>query len=171
MRFDDGKTQAWVVLSLCAALTLTLVVVIGILVTRHAGDWAKVITNDDMHAPAPLASPDVPLPPDSAVPTPLNPGSWVGADDYPPSALRAAEEGVVKAALDVDQAGRPVRCMIVESSGVAALDRATYAAFMRSGRFNHGLAQDGPAHVRHWPGVRVRWTLPLFETPEVANTG
>ena len=72
-------------------------------------------------------------------PSPVAGGSklisqWITVDDYPPSSLRALEEGTVTVRFDLDSTGRPVNCSVLHSSGASALDRATCAIITRRGR-------------------------------------
>lgn len=77
---------------------------------------------------------------------------WVSADDYPPSALRAREEGTTRIRFRVDDTGRVAQCDIIQSSGSKALDDATCRAVSRRGR----VAAGQPQSVEH----SVVWKLP-----------
>lgn len=79
---------------------------------------------------------------------------WVGPHDYPPDALRAGDEGRVRATLTVGGMGRPVSCEIASSSGHPSLDRATCVALMRRAEFVP------PGGTRRWTSPFIRWQLP-----------
>ena len=83
-----------------------------------------------------------------------SPGSWVTMADYPVSALRAHQEGVVEFALDIGAAGRPERCTIIGSSGTPALDEAACTVLMARAAFKP--LQPGTASQYR---SRVAWRL------------
>ena len=86
-------------------------------------------------------------------------GSWITNDDYPSSALRAAEQGVVGISLDVSAAGRVTACRVSAPSGSAALDRATCTLYSRNARFAPAR-DDAGAVIGSTYVDRVRWQLP-----------
>jgi protein TonB len=61
--------------------------------------------------------------------------NWVSVDDYPPSSLRAGEEGTTQVKYTVNATGRVENCVVTSSSGSSALDRATCASITRRGRY------------------------------------
>jgi len=63
------------------------------------------------------------------------PENWVSADDYPPSSIRAGEEGTTQVKFTVNAAGRVENCVVMTSSGSPALDRATCSSLTRRGRY------------------------------------
>ena len=80
-------------------------------------------------------------------------------DDYPFTALRLRQEGDVGVELAVDGYGRVVRCKIVRSSGVPALNATTCGVLRRRARFSPARAANGTAMT----GVATftkRWALP-----------
>lgn len=98
-------------------------------------------------APMPAPASETPLPamPAAATPTtaavPLAPGdvpvpisSQSRPPDYPPSAMRAGEQGTVMVRVEVDANGLPTSVEVAERSGSRALDRAAVAA-VRQWRF------------------------------------
>lgn len=87
------------------------------------------------------------------------PESWISTDDYPPSAIRAGEEGTTAIEWEISEQGRVENCRVTSSSGSAALDRAACAAITRRGRYSPALDQDGNA-IRSKGSRRVTWTLP-----------
>jgi TonB family protein len=72
------------------------------------------------------------------------------AEDYPASALRNHEQGLVEVRLDVGPAGRVTNCTIATSSGSAALDSATCRILTMRARLSPGGGVT----------TRIRWTLP-----------
>ena len=87
-----------------------------------------------------------------------NPAALFSADQYPPEAIRAGEQGRTVAVALVDASGAAKTCTVVESSGSHALDTATCKVLTRA-RFTPGKDKDGkpvPAHLV----VPVRWVLP-----------
>jgi len=63
------------------------------------------------------------------------PENWVSVDDYPPSSLRAGEEGTTRVKYTVSATGRVENCVVTSSSGSSALDRATCSSLTRRGRY------------------------------------
>ncbi|KQM65093.1 hypothetical protein ASE75_08605 [Sphingomonas sp. Leaf17] len=173
MRSNEGKTLVWIVLSTCALLAVAIFTLVTIAVGPHVERWLLTMASRTSGSVPHRGTADTPPDGDtlldqrtrdadsvvrSTLPIPVRPAEWVSANDYPASAIRAGQEGTVRAALDVDPRGRPIRCMVVQSSGAPALDAATCHVFMRSARFNG--APDGFVAARRWPGVRIRWVLP-----------
>lgn len=94
-------------------------------------------------------------------PSPVSEGSklisrWITVDDYPPSALRALEEGTVTVRFDLDSMGRPMDCSVLHSSGSSTLDRATCAIITRRGRL---LVASGDEKSRVVEGS-YSWKIP-----------
>jgi len=61
--------------------------------------------------------------------------NWVSVDDYPPSSIRAGEEGTTQVKFTVNAAGRVENCVVMTSSGSPVLDRATCSSLTRRGRY------------------------------------
>jgi protein TonB len=106
-------------------------------------------------APAPPAAPVI----NKAAGAKGNPAEWVSTDDYPPSSLRAQEEGTSAIAWDINAAGRVENCRVTQSSGSSALDRAACAAITRRGRYSPALDQSGNP-IRSTSSRRVTWRMP-----------
>jgi len=83
--------------------------------------------------------------------------SWITQDDYPPSALRAHEEGVVRYSYRINPQGRVEGCTVTRSSGSKALDQATCSALTRRGRFTPGLDSTSPDALHEGS---MTWALP-----------
>ena len=83
----------------------------------------------------------------------------VGDMDYPASALRAGEEGVVDYEIGVGADGRVTDCRIVASSGSAILDSATCRAIRARARFAPARDSAGRPTADRLRG-RVGWRLP-----------
>lgn len=87
-------------------------------------------------------------------------GAWITTDDYPPSAIRAEEEGVVGISLRIDADGRIDSCTVTASSGHASLDQATCRLYQRRARFTPAR-DDAGTPVASTFTDRVRWQLPM----------
>jgi periplasmic protein TonB len=111
--------------------------------------------------PAAPPPPPPPAPPKVAVKmTPRgNPSGWVTNDDYPPSALRAEEQGTTSFRLDVGPDGRPTNCSITGSSGSSTLDDAACRLLMRRAKFNAAKDENGAAISSSYSS-RFRWVIP-----------
>lgn len=92
-------------------------------------------------------------------PRPIDPANWVLNDDYPPAALRAAQQGMVRFELKVSDAGIATDCNITRSSGSPALDTTTCALMRERARFEPAHDADGRAVASVYKGL-VRWELP-----------
>lgn len=88
-----------------------------------------------------------------------NRASWITNDDYPPSALRAAEEGTVGISVRVGTDGRVSSCEVTASSGSSALDQATCRLYGRNARFV-AARDDAGNPVASTYADRVRWQIP-----------
>ncbi|MBB3346315.1 MULTISPECIES: energy transducer TonB [unclassified Sphingomonas] len=84
---------------------------------------------------------------------------WISTEDYPPSAIRAGEQGVVAIAVQVDAAGKVTGCSVTASSGHDALDQATCRLYQRRGRFTAALDDTGTPIAATYID-RVHWVLP-----------
>lgn len=72
-----------------------------------------------------------------------DPASWITIMDYPTAAIRAEHEGRSIVEVMIDTNGRGVRCRVLHTSGVVALDQAGCAALMRRGRWRATLDSSG----------------------------
>ena len=88
-----------------------------------------------------------------------NPGTWVGADDYPKDALAAGAEGVVAFDVAVGADGAPTGCTVTTGSGSPALDEATCRLVSTRARFNPATDAGGKAEAGHYRN-KIRWVLP-----------
>ncbi len=120
-----------------------------------------------VYVPSPVVAPPAPpAPPPPAPPTVSKAAaskgdelSWFSADDYPPSALRAEEQGTVGIAWTVNAQGRAENCRVTSSSGSSALDQATCRILERRGRYSPALdAAGNPMATTR--SRRVTWRLP-----------
>jgi TonB family protein len=80
-------------------------------------------------------------------------------EDYPVSAVRAGEAGVVGFRVDVGKNGRVVACTIVTTSGSAALDSTTCRLLRSRARFSPATDRKGRATTDSLHG-RIVWRLP-----------
>lgn len=163
----------------CAVLSLTLIV-LGIFALRGpASRWAaeamregqeqaiareEARENEVSDAPWAKVDGEIPVdvaegPPPPTTTRPIgSPASWIGPDDYPPSALRNGDEGRVRVTVSADKNGAPLGCAVAETSGHWALDNATCAAMLNKGRFEPGPV--GVGGRQHWTSPPIRWQLP-----------
>ena len=122
-------------------------------------------------APVIYANPAPPVAIDSAPPVAAPPqesiaakargdrAGWITSDDYPMSALRAAESGIVGIQAAIDHTGRVLACKVTASSGSAALDAATCRLYQKRGRYTP--ARDGEGNALATTVTdRIRWRLP-----------
>lgn len=138
---------------------------------RQAEDVADTPDVDsDVPADPPLAQ----VPPPTTDETELSPSppatgpipprgnlaSLFSVEDYPSSALRNDEEGIVRARLIVGVDGQVRDCTVVRSSGSTALDGATCDIFIRRARFEP--ARDASGNVVEGSIVTpaIRWVIP-----------
>ena len=127
---------------------------------------STVPTPPPVFVPTPIAAP--PAPPAPAPPSNVvskaagakgNPADWITNDDYPPSALRAEEQGTSAIAWTINTAGRVENCHVTSSSGSAALDDAACRALTRRGRYSPATNAAGqPISVTQ--SRRVVWRVP-----------
>jgi protein TonB len=88
-----------------------------------------------------------------------DPGAWVTSEDYPPSALRAGQQGTTGVRLEIGIDGRATACTVTTSSGSDALDREACRNLMRRARFEP--ARDaGGAPIASSYTSRIAWRLP-----------
>lgn len=111
--------------------------------------------------PAPPAPPAPPPPPaiSKAAAARGNPSSWITDADYPPSALRAGEEGSVGISFNVNAQGRIEACSVSSSSGSSALDQATCRLVERRGRYSPALDAAGNPIAGGRQRLRFRWQI------------
>lgn len=112
--------------------------------------------------PAPPAPPPAPpAPPRVAKPLQPrgNPSSWATDADYPPSALRAEEQGTTGFRLEVGPDGRVTNCTVTSSSGSSSLDEATCRLVSRRARFNPAEDASGNKIAASFTN-RIRWQIP-----------
>ena len=83
----------------------------------------------------------------------------MSTDDYPPSAIRAQEEGTVAYHLTVGADGHVTNCAVTQSSGHADLDDTSCRLLTRRARFNPGKDSSGASVGGVYDG-RFRWQLP-----------
>lgn len=83
----------------------------------------------------------------------------VTSDDYPPSAIRAGEQGLTAVELTINATGRVEGCRVTTSSGSTALDEATCRTITRRGRFQPATDDKGKPTAGTMTSV-IKWTLP-----------
>jgi TonB family protein len=166
-RERDGRL-AWIVVSICAVLSLTLVVLGVRLAYSYATGWieqdmarkqAEVARERERFGYPPLSVPTAPPPPSLSTAAPIgDPAAWIGPNDYPSGARRRGEEGRVQVTVAIDPRGTPTGCQTYVSSGFYSLDTGTCDVFLRKGRFE--AAPPGEVGVRKWTSPAIRWELP-----------
>jgi protein TonB len=139
------------ILSLLAACALTLAAAPPI-----PGDTPAPAQPDAAPADAAAPGPVVRPPPREQMPTYA---SMFANDDYPYSALRRREQGVVGFRITVDTKGRISDCRITSSSGSATLDEATCRLSRKRMRFRP--ARDAAGNpTTDMIDLAVDWRLP-----------
>ncbi len=91
-------------------------------------------------------------------PQPLNDNGWFNG--YPAAALRERAQGAVSGRFTVKKNGSAGDCVVVVSSGSAALDRGTCEMVEKNARFKPALSKDG----RPVPAMQIfstRWVLQI----------
>jgi len=81
------------------------------------------------------------------------------ASDYPIEALRIEGQGDVGAVLSIDETGRVSDCIVVESSGVESLDKATCPLLRQRARYEPARDAQGQS-LRAPAYYRFSWQLP-----------
>jgi protein TonB len=87
-----------------------------------------------------------------------NLSSYVSNDDYPPSALRAEEEGTTGFRLTVGPDGRVQNCVVTSSSGSSALDNATCRIMRSRARFTPARDNTG-SNTTDTVSARITWRI------------
>ena len=111
-------------------------------------------------APVPVPAP--PAPPSQARGvSPDNQGRWAARiqSDYPSSAARREEEGVVTMRITVGANGRVEACSVTGSSGSSALDQAACRGMQRYARYNPAL-NDAGNPISSTTSQAIRYVLP-----------
>ena len=88
-----------------------------------------------------------------------NLASWFGAEDYPPEAWLARDEGSVRFGYDVAADGHVSGCSIFQSSGSRALDEGTCRIITSQGQFTPARDAEGRA-VADRLTASITWRLP-----------
>lgn len=81
------------------------------------------------------------------------------SDDYPSQAVFAGQSGTAKVIALVDEQGKLVDCMIVETSGIAVLDVQTCLIMHQRGKFLPAIGADGKP-TKGVIAQRIRWEMP-----------
>lgn len=95
-----------------------------------------------------------------ALPKPMgNLGVWATTNDYPRKSLDAGIGGDVAFKLRVGSDGKPIDCLVIESSKIAELDATTCRLVMLRARFSPALGPDGVAAEAPYVN-RIQWRVP-----------
>jgi TonB family protein len=143
---------------------LVITIIAAPVAAQDQGDWLPPPSPPTMRmVPPPVPPPPPPPAPTLARPaTPANsPATWIGADDYPSSAIREGAEGSSRFVLEIDPDGRVANCTITSSSGYASLDEGTCSIVTLRARFNPALDSAGNPTSGSYSNV-VRWEFPLY---------
>jgi protein TonB len=89
-----------------------------------------------------------------------SPADWFRADDYPPAARRAHQQGTVAISLTVDQDGKAVKCDVVGTSGFPLLDSGTCEIALKRARFHPIPAEAGEAVSEAYVIPGIHWWNP-----------
>lgn len=88
---------------------------------------------------------------------------WLNVNDYPWTARKENQGGVVVLKCELDRPGRRLNfCKIVTSSGSKVLDEATINGFLKRARFN----PQSPDNSQSYFTVRVVWLAPWIVMPD-----
>lgn len=82
-------------------------------------------------------------------------------DDYPAEAVRAAQQGSVGMVWKAESSGRVTECRVVESSGVASLDKKSCEIMLQRARVEPFVGPDGKQAVA-WKRTTINWVLPTY---------
>jgi protein TonB len=88
-----------------------------------------------------------------------NLASYIQADDYPPTAMRANQQGQVTFLMAIGPDGRLTDCIVTGSSGSAELDSATCRIMKSRARFTPARDAHGNPNGDLQSGL-IRWSLP-----------
>lgn len=90
-------------------------------------------------------------------------------EDYPTTALRRNQQGMVGVRLTVGRSGRVTRCVVIKSSHVASLDAVTCQVLVTRARFEPARDRRGRPVIDDY-SQRVKWRIPTgdWETPPAA---
>ncbi|WP_085810134.1 energy transducer TonB [Sphingomonas sp. TZW2008] len=126
----------------------------------------SVPTPPPVYIPTPVAPPAPPPPAPPAPPVVSkaagakgDPAQWITNDDYPPSSIRAEEEGTTAIKWTINTQGRVENCVVTASSGSNALDQAACRALTRRGRYAPATDATGNP-IATTQTRRVVWRLP-----------
>ncbi|WP_265563793.1 energy transducer TonB [Sphingomicrobium arenosum] len=81
------------------------------------------------------------------------------AEDYPADALRLDQEGAVRARLAITPQGTVSECVIVETSGSPALDRATCDILMERATFDPAVNNQGRLVEASYTTPLIHWRI------------
>jgi protein TonB len=109
--------------------------------------------------PAPPPAPPAPPVVSKAAGAKGDPAQWITNDDYPPSSIRAEEEGTTAIKWTINGQGRVENCVVTSSSGSPALDQAACRALQRRGRYTPATDAAGNP-IATTSSRRVVWKLP-----------
>ena len=87
------------------------------------------------------------------------PHGWIQTGDYPPLAVKNGESGTTRFTLSVDAKGTVTNCVVVSTSGSAALDRTTCDLIRARAKFNPALDGAGKPVAGSYTN-QTRWILP-----------
>ena len=128
---------------------------------------ATVPTPPPVYIPTPVVAPPAPPAPAPAPPSVVSKAAsargdesaWITTDDYPPSSIRAEEEGTTGIKWTINAQGRAENCQVTQSSGSSALDQAACRALLRRARYSPATDQAGNP-IATTKSRRVTWRLP-----------
>ncbi|MGN3974847.1 TonB family protein [Tsuneonella sp. SYSU-LHT278] len=85
-----------------------------------------------------------------------NPGSWMNPADYPQGLSRQGVGGIVRFRLDVDDQGKPARCVVQAAFTDPAFEEAACKILMEKARFDPALDAQGNPVAAYWRSS-VKW--------------
>lgn len=90
--------------------------------------------------------------------SPTTPIPWFQMEDYPVYAFQRRQQGDTAFELLVDPSGKPVNCLVVQSSGSPVLDRQACAVARQRARFSPARDNNGQAVFGTYRS-KVLWTI------------
>lgn len=95
----------------------------------------------------------------SRAPTPVgSPGNWVTDGDYPRIAAAKGHNGLVHFRLDIDEAGKVLKCTVIAKTAPDDFENATCSALIRRARLEPALDASGKP-VKSYYINTVRWMM------------
>jgi len=79
-----------------------------------------------------------------------DPAKWITSSDFPATALRAGERGLVFFRLDIDAVGKPTDCHVQRAAGREEFETAVCRNLTENGKFTPALDAGGKPIASYW---------------------